>query len=149
MKSHKPLKWAGVILGVLIAGLASAQLVRPELPNFPTDPSHTIQANLASSEVGALVDRACGECHSNTMSSRWYTKVAPFSLLIARGAREGRKVVNFAEWTAYSPEQQRAFLLASCSDATAGRMPVPAYLRFRPDAKLSSRDIETICGASR
>ena len=149
MKSLKPLKWAGVVLGALVAAFAGAQLVRPERANLETDPSHTIQASLASSRVGPLVDRACGECHSNTMSSRWYTKVAPFSLVMARGAREGRSAVNFSEWTAYSTEQQRALLVASCEDARAGRMPMSAYLRFRPGAKLSPGDVETICGASR
>ena len=150
VKILKPLKWAGVVLGVLVAAVAAAQLVQPERVNLKTDPSHTIQASLsASSSLGPVLDHACGECHSNTLSSRWYTQVTPFSFLIARGAREGRKAVNFAEWTAYSPEQQHAFLLASCTDAKTGRMPMPAYLRFRPDAKLSSRDVEIICGAAR
>jgi heme-binding protein len=150
MKILKPLKWAGIGLGVLVAVSAAAQLVRPQRVNLETDPSHTIQANLAStSDLGAVLDRACGECHSNSMSSRWYTQVTPFSFLIARGAREGRRALNFSEWTAYSPEQRRAFLVASCADAKSGRMPMAAYLRFRPDAKLSPRDVATICEASR
>lgn len=150
MRIPKPLKWAGVVLGVFVAVLASALLVRPARANLKTDPSHTIQATLvASSALGPVLDRACGDCHSNAMSSRWYTQVAPFSFLIERGAREGRKAVNFSEWTAYSPDQQRAFLVASCTDAINGTMPMPAYVRFRPDAKLSARDVETICGAAR
>lgn len=149
MRAFKPLKWTGVVLGVLIAAFAAAQSVRPERADLKTDPSQTIQAHFAgSSELGSVLDRACGECHSNTMSSRWYTQVAPFSWLIARGAREGRKAVNFAEWTVYSPEQQRAFLLTSCADARTGTMPVPAYVRFRPDAMLSARDVATICEAA-
>ena len=147
MKPLKPLTWAGVGLAAVFA---AAQLARPERETLKTEPSHSIQANLTeSSGLGPVLDRACGECHSNTMSSRWYTQVTPFSFLIERGARDGRKAVNFSEWTAYSPEQQRAFLVASCADATTGKMPMPAYLLFRPDAKLSSRDVETICGASR
>lgn len=149
MRTLKPLKWAGVVLGVLVAVVASAQLVPPEREKLKTDPSRTIQATLAaSSALGSVLDRACGDCHSNTVSSRWYTQVAPFSFLLERGAREGRKAVNFSEWTAYSPEQQRAFLLASCMDAQTGRMPMSAYLRLRPDAKLSARDVEIVCGAS-
>ena len=150
MKTAKLLKWAGVVLGVHIVVLATAQLARSEHVNVATDPGHTIQATLpASSRLGPVLDRACGECHSNTMSSRWYTKVVPFSSLIERGALEGRKVVNFDEWTAYSPEQQRGFLTASCNDAKSGSMPLPIYLRFRPDAKLSARDVEIICEAAR
>jgi heme-binding protein len=148
VKAVKTLKGVGVVFGLLVAGFASAQLVRPERANLKTDPGHTIQANFASSDVGPVLDRSCGECHSNATSSRWYTKVSPFSVLIARGARQGRMAVNFSEWTAYSPEQQRAFLVASCLDARSAKMPMRAYLRFRPDAALSSRDVDTICGAS-
>jgi hypothetical protein len=83
------------------------------------------------------------------MSARWYTRVVPFSFIIARAGKDGRKAVNFSEWSAYAPEQQRAFLTASCNDARSGTMPVPAYLRFRPDAKLSARDVAIICDASR
>ena len=49
----------------------------------------------------------------------------------------------------YSSEQQRALLIASCSDVSFGKMPMKAYLRFRPDAKLSTQDVETICCAAR
>lgn len=150
VKTPRYLKWAGVVLGVPIAVLASAQLARPEHVNLATDPTRTIQATLSgSSSLGPVLDRACGECHSNTMSSRWYTKAPLLSLLIERGAVEGRKAVNFAEWTTYSTEQQRAFLVASCHDARSGTMPLAVYLRFRPDAKLSARDVEIICEAAR
>jgi heme-binding protein len=151
VKPLKPLKWAGIPIGVLAVAFAGAQFVRPASANLKTDASHAIRAQFAASPNGLvdILDRACSDCHSNTMASRWYAQVAPFSFLIARGAQEGRKAVNFSEWTAYSPEQQRALLVASCTDARSGKMPVRAYLRFRPDAKLSARDVETICGAAR
>ena len=144
MKTVKPPKWTGVVLGVLVV-LGGVGCARSDRATLTTDPTHTVQTQLVvSSALDSVLGRACGDCHSNTMSSRW-----PFSWVIARGAREGRKAVNFSEWKTYSPEQQRAFLVASCADATSGTMPMGAYLRFRPDAKLSSRDVETICGASR
>ena len=150
VRLRKPLKWVGLVIGAFVAAIAAAQAVQPELPILETDPGHTIQATLApSSSLGPVLDRACGECHSNATSARWYTRVTPFSFMIASGAKKGRTAVNFSEWTAYSPDQQRALLLASCADATAGTMPMPAYLRFRPDARLSARDVEIICGAAR
>lgn len=150
MKSLETLKWAVVILGALVTAAAATQCVRPHHSTSTADPGHTIRAQLAASNgLDSVLDRACGDCHSNTMSSGWYTRVPPFSAVIARGASEGRKAVNFAEWSAYSPEQRRAFLVASCADAKNGRMPMSAYLRLRPDAKLSAQDVATICGASR
>jgi heme-binding protein len=150
VKTLKAPKWAVVVLGVVVIAAAAMQCVRPNRANSIADPSHTIRAQLATPNgLDSVLDRSCGDCHSNTISSRWYARVPPFSAVIARGANEGRKAVNFAEWSAYSPEQQRAFLVSSCADAKSGRMPMSAYLRVRPDAKLSARDVETICGASR
>ena len=148
MKTANSLKWAGVALGALVLVLGAVRSGRPDA-NWSTDASHTIQAQLGSSGLDSVLVRSCGDCHSNTMSSHWSATVPPVSWIMARGAREGRKALNFAEWSTYSPDQQRAFLLASCADAKGGKMPMTAYLRFRPDAKLSPRDVETICGASR
>ena len=41
-----------------------------------------------------------------------------------------------------------ALLDQSCRDARSGSMPVRAYLTFRPDARLSTGDVETICRTS-
>src|SRR5262245_14266806 len=51
---------------VLVIALAAVQLIRPERSNPPTDSSRTIQAHVgtASTLVGVL-DRSCGDCHSN------------------------------------------------------------------------------------
>jgi hypothetical protein len=145
----KALKRAGIVIGILVAASAGAQLVRPASTDLPTDPDHAIQATLAAATgLGPVLQRACGDCHSNTLSPAWYTRVTPVSFVMARAALEGRKAVNFAEWSAYSPPQQRALLMASCTAATAGTMPVGAYLRLRPDARLSAGDVAIICGAS-
>jgi hypothetical protein len=67
---------------------------------------------------------------------------------MARGVAEGRRAVNFSEWAAYPPEQQRSLLAASCRDASNGKMP-GLWTLFRPEARLSTRDVETICAAAR
>ncbi len=138
----------GIVAGVFVAAVGAAQTVRTDNANPPTDSRHSIQAPIGgSSTLAAVLNRSCGDCHSNTIASGWYTRVPPFSTLMARGASEGRKAMNFSEWTGYSPEQQRALLLASCVDAKLGKMPMKTYLRFRRDAQLSTQDVETICSA--
>jgi len=133
---------------VFIIVFAAAQLVRPARANPATDPSHTIEAVLGpESALPPILDRACGDCHANNTTSSWYTRVAPLSWLMARSVAEGRRVVNFSEWSGYPPEVQDALLSASCAAATSGKMPGP-YVVFRPAAKLSPRDIETICAAA-
>jgi hypothetical protein len=67
---------------------------------------------------------------------------------MAQAVREGRKAVNFSEWAAYSPEEQRLLLAVSCDDVKSGKMPGP-YTLLRPETRLSTEDVDTICAAVR
>ena len=134
---------------VFIIVFAAAQLVRPERANPAIDARRTIQARVGTgSGLVAVLDRACGDCHSNATVWPWYAQIAPLSWLMTYGVKEGRKAVNFSEWAAYSPEQRQMLLAASCHDATSGKMPGP-YTLLRPETRLSARDVETICEAAR
>ena len=140
------LKVAAVVFVVVFA---AAQLLRPGRANPATDETRTIQAHVGTkSGLVAVLDRACGDCHSNKTVWPWYTRVAPVSWLMAYGVAEGRKAVNFSEWAAYPPERQRKLLVASCWDATEGKMPGP-YTWLHPEMRLSAQDIETICAVAR
>ena len=131
---------------VCVVLFAAAQLVRPERANPPTDPSRTIQAHLGTTGgLGAVLDRSCGDCHSNATVWPSYTRVAPLSWVMAYAVKKGRRVVNFSEWAAYSPDDQRALLAASCQAASRGRMPGGAWTFLHPQARLSPQDVETIC----
>jgi Haem-binding domain len=134
---------------VFVIVFAAAQLVRPERATPATDATRTIQAHLgARSELVAVLDRSCRDCHSNATLWPWYTQIAPLSWLMARGVAEGRKAVNFSEWAGYPPEVQRTLLSVSCQDVSNGKMPGP-YTLLRPETRLSPQDIETVCAAAR
>jgi hypothetical protein len=140
------LKQAAVVF-VLV--FVAAQLARPERVNPPTDPSRTIAAHLGSSSgLVTVLDRACSDCHSNRTVWPWYTQLAPVSWLMASAVHEGRKAVNFSDWAAYSPEQQRMMLTVSCSDVSDGRMP-GLWTLLHPETRLSSQDIAIVCAAAR
>ena len=133
---------------VFIIVLAAAQFVRPERANPATDAHRTIQAHVGTaSGLVAVLDRACSDCHSNATVWPWYTQVAPVSWLMVQAVMEGRKAVNFSEWAAYSPDQQRTLLAVSCDDAT--RQDAWTYTLVRPETQLSAQDVETICVAAR
>jgi hypothetical protein len=133
---------------VVVVALTTAQLIRPGRTNPPTDASRTIQAHETTKGLATVLDRSCGDCHSNaTVWSSWYTQIAPLSWLMVHEVAEGRKTVNFSEWAAYSAAQQRMLLAASCDDAKSGKMPGP-YTFFKPDTRLSAQDVETICAAA-
>lgn len=134
---------------VFVIVFAAAQLIRPERANPATDAARTIQAHTGTtSELAAVLDRSCRDCHSNNTVWPWYSEIAPLSWLMARGVAEGRKAVNFSEWAGYPPDVQRMLLSASCEDVSSGKMPGP-YTLLRPETRLSTQDIVTICAATR
>jgi heme-binding protein len=143
--SNRLLQVSAVVVAVLVA----IQFVRPDRTNPPTDINRTIAAHAGvTSELVGVLDRSCGDCHSNSTVWPWYTNVAPFSWLMTYGVNEGRKAVNFSDWAGYSPGQQRKLLTESCQDAMSGKMP-GLYTALRPETRLSSQDIDMICATAR
>jgi hypothetical protein len=135
---------------VLVIVFAAAQLIRPERANPPTDPTRTIAAHMGTTPgLIPVLDRACGDCHSNRTVWPGYARVAPVSWLMAYGVKEGRNAVNFSEWAGYPAPRQRELLEASCRDVSQGKMPGSAWTFLHPETRLSAQDIETICAAAR
>jgi len=134
---------------VLVVIFAAAQLIRPQRANPSIDPSRTLEANMvAANGLVAIVDRACRDCHSNATVWPRYSQVAPLSWLMASGVAEARKALNFSEWGSYSPERQRELLAMMCRDVSTGKMPGGFWTQLHPEARLSAKDIETICAAA-
>ena len=134
---------------ILVIAVAAAQLIRPGHANPPVDPGRTIEAQPGTgSALAAVLDRSCRDCHSNRTVWPRAAEIAPLSWVMASAVTSGRRAVNFSEWGAYSPAQRRTLLSASCEDATSGKMP-SVYTLIRPESRLSSQDIETICAAAR
>jgi hypothetical protein len=140
-------KYAGI---GIVALFAAAQLIRPDRANPAGDASRSIEAHVgATNALIPVLNRACADCHSNQTIWPWYTEIAPLSWLMAYAVDEGRKAVNFSDWTGYSPAQRQTLLGQSCRDVVSGTMPSGIYTALNPAARLSARDVETICAASR
>jgi heme-binding protein len=144
---NRRLKQAAVVFVVVFA---AAQLVRPDRANPATIEDQTIRAQVGTGDkLVAVLDRACGDCHSNRTAWPWYTQVAPLSWLMAYGVRSGRQAVNFSEWATYATERQRQLLAEACRDVSSGKMPGSAWTLLHPETRLSPQDVETICAAAR
>ena len=142
-------RWLKRAAVLLVVAFAAAQLVRPARANPPIDARHTIQGSAGpASGIGAIVDRACRDCHSNATVWPWYTGIAPVSWLMAKGVKLGRAAVNFSEWSSYPPERQRELLEKSCKAVREGKMPGGAWTTLHPEAKLTPEDVQRICAAA-
>lgn len=128
----KVLRW--VLLGVVVV-FAAIQFVPVDRSNPP------VTAEVpASTEVRAILRRACYDCHSNETVWPWYSKIAPVSWLIARDVHKGRAELNYSTWDRYSTKEQIKKLKESWEEVAEGEMPLWFYLPIHRDAVLSSED---------
>jgi hypothetical protein len=138
-------------LGVgLIIFLALSQFIRPARTNPPTDPRKTLEAAAhPPATVAVILDRACGDCHTNRTRWPWYTNVAPISWWIIDHVNEGRRRVSYDDWGDYDPARQRKELDQTCQRVDRQNMPLTSYLLVHGEAALSDRDRQAICDWTR
>ena len=125
------------------AGLAVALVAVQFFPVARVNPTERGQPD-APSEVQALLQRACYDCHSNETGWPWYSYVAPMSLLIARDVDEGRRQFNFSLWSQFNERRKSRKLKEIVEQVEKSKMPQWYYVSLHPDAKLSAADRELI-----
>ncbi len=82
-----------------------------------------------------LFFKACGNCHSNETKYPWYSNVAPISWIVQHDVDMARRMLNISEW---GTRTNKAFYAEE--QIAEGEMPLPSYLRFHPEAKLSDQE---------
>lgn len=137
MFSKRAVKIVTLILGigliVLIGGFLALQLVPVDTSNPPV----VSEPNWDSPQTQTLVEQACYDCHSNETKWPWYSHVAPVSWIISREVHEGRRSLNYSEWSAYQENESIETILQ-------GRMPPQQYSLFHPEARLSNAEKQTL-----
>jgi Haem-binding domain len=143
MKLKKTLKWV-LVVGICL--LLFAQFVGPAKTNPLTDQSKTLAANAqVDPKVGQILDRSCGDCHSNNTRWPWYSNVAPVSWFVINHVDEGRHDLNFSEWGNYDKRRQNVRLSQMCDLVKAGEMPLSSYTPLHPGTKPSADEVKAIC----
>ena len=123
-----------VIAGlVVIAVLVAAQAV--PYGRAHSNPPVIAEPRWSGPEIRALAERACFDCHSNQTRWPWYSHVAPVSWLVQSDVDEGRRVLNFSEWTRGNEEAQE-----SGETVRDREMPPRTYLLMHPEAKLTNAE---------
>jgi hypothetical protein len=122
------------------------QLARPARTNPPTDPSRTMMAVAhLTPDVEAILVRGCRDCHSNDTRWPWYSNVAPISWFVIDHVNHGRRHFNYSDWAHYDADQRPKIVKDICELTRKGEMPVTSYLWLHSDARLSDRDVVTLC----
>jgi hypothetical protein len=89
------------------------------------------------SNIAAILKTSCYDCHSNDTRYPWYADIEPFGWLLAKHIRDGKKDLNFSEFTLYSKRRQLSKLKSIRNSIKDGSMPLSSYTLLHTDAKLS------------
>ncbi len=134
------------VAAVVVVVFAAIQLYRPEKTNPVVDPAKTLSANTRMpADVKQDLDRSCADCH--TYNTIWpkYSYVAPVSWLVVDDVNEGRRHVNFSDWTQYSVDQQQRKLSRICKEVKDGGMPLRQYTWMHKGTALDQGQRDAVC----
>lgn len=142
-KVWKVLRWLVVVLACLFV---VAQFSRPARTNPVAEQSLSLQAHMqVSPEVAAILDRSCGDCHSNKTRWPWYSNVAPVSWFVIDHVDHGRSHLNLSEWGQFNQQEAQDMLRQICQEVKSGNMPLSSYTPLHPGSKLSADDVKALC----
>jgi hypothetical protein len=124
---------AGWLLGTFIL----LQFVRIDMPPPPkAEPGEEIEA---PSEIAAILERSCYDCHSNHTRWPWYSHISPISLEIKSHVKNGRNWLNFSIWKSYDEEKRRK-LYEGIARSVEWKMPPADYMLLHKAARLSPKE---------
>jgi hypothetical protein len=128
---------------ILLLILIAIQFIRPEKTNPPVNEKTTLKA---PENVMEILKRSCYDCHSNETVWPWYSNIAPLSWSIISHVNDGRKALNFSNWTKIDPKIKEKRIKRAIKTTANGMMPLSTYLWLHEDAKLSKEDKEVLKG---
>ena len=126
-------------IGFFVLFALALQLVRLPLPNPPVTADFQ-----APPEVKEVLKAACYNCHSNETKLVWFDYPVPAYWIVRSHVLDARKHINFSEIGKLPAAQQKAALYEGVFQVSRGAMPIPAYVAFHPDAKVSEQDLAVL-----
>jgi hypothetical protein len=128
----------------LLAGLSAfihppGQIRAADLASEPL-----LQSADASPAVLALMERSCGNCHSEKTKWPWYSYIPPVSSIIENDVITARQHMNLSVWQAYTSARQIEILSEIAPLVRNHIMPPKRYLALHPEAKLTDVEIGQI-----
>jgi hypothetical protein len=96
--------------------------------------------------VKTILDKACMDCHSNNTRYPWYASIQPLAWWLADHVKDGKKHLNFDEYTQRSLRYQYHKMEETVEMVKEEEMPLPSYTWTHMDARLSNEERVAITG---
>lgn len=134
----KALKYIGIVLLVVLVVI---QFIRPE-KNIAATPSehHISKLYAVPADVEQTLIKACYDCHSNNTKYPWYSNVQPVAWWLNDHVKDGKKHLNFDEFTTYRIARQYKKLEECIEETKEGEMPLESYTLIHKNAVLTDAE---------
>ncbi|MBL7763755.1 MAG: heme-binding domain-containing protein [Chitinophagaceae bacterium] len=94
--------------------------------------------------IKTIMDKACADCHSNNTIYPWYSKIQPIDWWMTNHVNEGKRELNFDEFTTYNLRRQYHKLEEVIEQVKEGEMPLNSYTWVHKNAILTSAEKDSI-----
>ncbi len=139
MRRSRKILLAILIVLIIIQFIQPSRNDRAEVSATDITKNHCIPEN-----VQRVLQNACYDCHSNKTLYPWYSRIQPFSWLLANHIKKGKAELNFNEFGSYSLRRQASKLKGIENSIRDETMPLWSYTILHKNARLSKTDKELI-----
>jgi hypothetical protein len=115
---------------------ALMQLVRPGIPSKPA----TAEV-LVPPDVERILEKDCYSCHSDQRRLSWFDQIVPGYWLVRHDILTAREHLDFSTLGAKPPAAQKATLYEAVNMIQLGAMPLPAFVKLHPEARVTPEDL--------
>jgi hypothetical protein len=91
--------------------------------------------------VRQILQKDCSSCHSNERRLAWFDEITPPYWLVRHDILAAREHLNFSTMGSKPVAVQRATLFEAVNMIQLGAMPLPQFIAFHPDAKVTPAEL--------
>ncbi|MDP5105296.1 MAG: heme-binding domain-containing protein [Polaribacter sp.] len=130
---------------ILLAVFVIAQFFSPEKNEGDIASVDAFLAETNPPEnVKKILVESCYDCHSNVTKYPWYNTITPVNFWLADHVKDGKKHLNFSDWSAYSLKKKEHKMDELYEEVEKGEMPLDSYTWTHTEANLSPEQIEEL-----
>jgi len=128
------------LLLLLLLVFVVIQFFRPAKNRSEGISAHDITTKYAiPQDVQTTLKTSCYDCHSNNTSYPWYNNIQPVAWWMADHVNDGKKDLNFSEFTTYKIGKQYRKLEQINDLVKKDEMPIGSYTLIHRDAILNEQ----------
>jgi mono/diheme cytochrome c family protein len=124
---------------VAVVVLAGLQMVRPGIPAKPA----TAEID-APPAIKNILEKDCYSCHSDQRRLSWFDQIVPGYWLVRHDILTAREHLDFSMLGSKPAAAQKAALYEAVNMIQLGAMPLPAFVKLHPEAKVTPEDLATL-----